>query len=370
LLGNDAHVALERIPIARLDRLDAMRTDWDALVRDDPHATLFTTFGWIRAFLESLGRDWTILTLRRDGELIAALPVAVHGAPHPRIPVARALRFAAAPFADYNGMLCRPHDEALAIAELAAMVRELPWDRAAFEDAHDPRVAELIARLNDGTMDIVEAPPSPCSAIALPPEWETFLATLSKATRRAITRPFKMLGDEVPAVRVSSATTAEDAATHVDAVLDVNALRWGTTRARREAYRRLFLAAFAHGCARADVIWDGARPIAGGLSFVDRERGTCGLYMVGHDPEYGRFSPGKALLATAVRQAIADGYRTFDFMRGGEAYKQSFATHEAPNSSFAIRRHGARDALLHAIEPGYAAVRQAFVRIAMPRRAA
>jgi CelD/BcsL family acetyltransferase involved in cellulose biosynthesis len=360
---------LERISIEGLAEFDALVPEWDVLRREDPHATVFLSSAWLRAFLSMTAVPWRILGLRDAGRLVAALPISIHGAPHRRLPVGRELTFAAAPFADYQGMLCLPAYEAAAVDELAAMLRALPWERADFNDVRDPRVAALVAKLADGGMSSRELAPSPCSAIDLPTDWTAFLATLSKPTRRATLRPFKVLDEQLPGWHASSATAA-DAAVHIDAALDVNALRWGMTATRRTKYRRLFEAAFARGCARIDVVWDGARPIAAGVSFLDLERGSCGLYLVGYDPEYARFSPGKAVLATLVREAIALGCRTFDFMRGGESYKQSYATQESANAHYVLRRGGARAALLAAVQPGYAAMRHALVRLTTPRRAA
>ncbi len=362
-------MAMERIPIARLDEFDALRTEWDDLRHADPHATLFLSWDWLRAYLTAAPNGWRILTVRERGRLIAALPVSIAGVPHRRAPIARELRFATAPFADYQGMLCRPEHETVAIVELCAMLQALRWDRARFSDVRDPRFSAVIARLAADGVEMRALEPSPCSAIALPSDWDTFLAQLSKATRRATQRPFKHLDDELPDWRTTSVSSLDDGEAHVDAALDVNALRWGSTPARRAKYRALFLAALARGCARVDVIWDGERPIAAGVSFVDPERGTSGLYLIGHDPAYARFSPGKAILAIAVRQAIALGYRTFDFMRGGESYKQSYATHEIANAHWELRRRSTRAVLLGAVQPAYAAVRTAFVRVTMPRRA-
>ncbi|HPU25822.1 MAG TPA: GNAT family N-acetyltransferase [Phycisphaerae bacterium] len=44
-------------------------------------------------------------------------------------------------------------------------------------------------------------------------------------------------------------------------------------------------------------------------------------YLGGFDPEYGRLSPGKLLVAHALEQAIGEGMRGFDVLRGREDYK-------------------------------------------------
>jgi CelD/BcsL family acetyltransferase involved in cellulose biosynthesis len=360
---------VERIPIETLGAFDAIRPEWDELRRADPHATVFLTSGWLRAFLSMSPTPWSILTLRAGGVLVAALPISMRGAPHHRLPLARVLTFASAPFADYQGMLCRPEYEDAAIEAFAETLRALAWQRADFPDVRDPRIGALAHRLSGAGTLLHELPAAPCHRIDLPPAWDAYLATLSKPTRRATLRPAKQMAEELPAARTSFAEAA-NLDLHIDALLRLNALRWGTSGARQEKFRRLFRAAFAEGCLRIAMLWDGERPIGAGAALVDAERGYYGWYLIGHDPEYARFSPGKAALASGIQDALGVGCRTFDFMRGGEGYKSSYATGESTNAHFTLRRRGARAALLRAIEPGYMALRSALVRLRAQRSAA
>jgi CelD/BcsL family acetyltransferase involved in cellulose biosynthesis len=352
-----------------LSDFDALRPHWDELRRSDLHASLFLSSGWLRSFLAMSPTPWSILTLRDGGRLIAALPVSLRAAPHRRVPLARELTFASEPFADYQGLLCAPGREDAAIEALAAMVRAMPWDRARFPDVQDPRFAAFVDRLATGGATVERTVAAPCSIIDLPDDFETYLATLSKPTRRGTLRPLKVLAAELPGFRVSDAT-AESAEEHIRAMLDISALRWGSTPARRRKYERLFRAAFAEGCLRISIMWDGAHPFAGGAAFIDAERGTYGAYQVGHDPAYNRFSPGKAILATRIREAIEGGYRVFDFMRGGESYKSSYANREVSNVQYTLRRRSLRGALLRLADPGYAAARAAYARVRLRGAAA
>src|SRR5205823_1558429 len=44
-------------------------------------------------------------------------------------------------------------------------------------------------------------------------------------------------------------------------------------------------------------------------------------YLGGFEPELARYSPGTVLTAHAIRSAIDEGAREFDFVRGDEPYK-------------------------------------------------
>lgn len=63
----------------------------------------------------------------------------------------------------------------------------------------------------------------------------------------------------------------------------------------------------------------GGRAIA--VMLMLRSRDTASYYLSGFDPTYARFSPGTALIGSAIADAVEQGAITFDFLRGGEAYK-------------------------------------------------
>ncbi len=53
---------------------------------------------------------------------------------------------------------------------------------------------------------------------------------------------------------------------------------------------------------------------------------TLAYFQAGFDPGWSNFSPGMVMLAKTIEYAIDQGYRIFDFMRGGEAYKKNWGT--------------------------------------------
>jgi CelD/BcsL family acetyltransferase involved in cellulose biosynthesis len=76
---------------------------------------------------------------------------------------------------------------------------------------------------------------------------------------------------------------------------------------------------FREGMVRLAWIQIDGTPLASTLSFV--YGGVWGLYNSGYHPSYKAFSPGIAVVAFTLQQAIREGLREYDFLRGGEAYK-------------------------------------------------
>jgi len=358
---------VQYLAITSLEQLAAHRDAWEALYRADPRAQLFLSSAWLRAHLGLVPAGWTIHVLREGDEFVAALPTATRPIPHRILPIARELRFPTDPLADYQSMLCRPGREREAVAAFVERLVAERWDRVALRHVHDPRIAELAERLaRRGGVRLRQGAPATCYQLDLPATYDEFLDRLSKPTRRATKRGLKML-DELSAGRVTFAPGGDPDA-HIDAVVRLNSVRWGASRIRERRLTALYRAAFREGVGRFVVIWDGSRPIAAGAALIDPITSTYGFAIVGHDTAYERMSPGKAVLALLVRDAIELGYRTFDFLHGEGEYKRSYATRMSLNQDFELVHPGLRESALLTLMPAYDAVKKTLMRVALRGR--
>jgi CelD/BcsL family acetyltransferase involved in cellulose biosynthesis len=360
---------LNYLAITSVAEFEAHRSRWDALYRADPHAQLFLSSAWLHAHLTVVSDPWTVHVLTEGDELVAGIATATRPLPHRRLPVARELRFATDPLADYQGMLARPGREADAIAAFAQRLGAAPWDRLALRDVHDPRIGRLAELVAAGPrIALHRGRATSCYQMDLPATYELYLAGLSERTRRVSTRLLATLRAELPGLRVTTAPDG-DADAHIRAVVGLNSARWGTSTIRRRRLEELYHAVSTEGIARFTAIWDGTRPVAAGAAWIDAATATYGLALSAYDGAYARFSPGNSLMTLLIQDAIAQGCRTFDFLRGEEEYKRTrFATRSSLNEEFDLVRAGLRDSALRATMPVYDAAKKAFFRVAMRAR--
>jgi CelD/BcsL family acetyltransferase involved in cellulose biosynthesis len=341
--------------ITDLRSFDAERPVWEALEQRDPHATVFTSWRWLRAYLPLARHRWRILALRTAGETVAYLPLAFGGSF-----LDRELYLAGHPVADYTGMIAAPEHSAAAIAAFGDAILAERWDGFNVTDIADPRLERLTERIIErGRLRLESEARTPCRSVALPPDWETYITqTISAKTRVNALRVERRLAEAFPDFTASEAGDADiDAA--IEAMIAVNHRRWGgnLTNARKR-YGRLFRRAYDAGLARIFVYRDGARPIAGATAFLDPLRSTFGLYMIGFDEDYARFSPGKGIVARTIRAAIEGGYKRFDFLRGDEDFKARFAPDLHHTQHYRVARPGLRaDAIAYA-RPRWFALKQ------------
>jgi CelD/BcsL family acetyltransferase involved in cellulose biosynthesis len=328
--------------ISTVAELDAERDRWEQLERRDGHATVFMTWKFFRAYIGVARHRVFVLALRDGDETVAYLPLAAGGTLFDR-----ELFLGGNPTADYAGLLALPEREDEAVTAFADALIAEPWDAFNVLDISDPRLETLVQRLVAHGVSVAEQ--SECAGVSceLPDSWETYCnERISAKTRVNTLRVERRMAEALPGFRVSE-PTAETLDEHIAAMIQVNHARWGgSLRNARRRYGVLFREAFSLGLVRMFVYWDGARPIAGATAFIDRQRSSFGLYMIGFDEEFEKLSPGKGIIGRAIRAAIEDGYRHFDFLRGVEPFKLRYATDEHVTTSYRVVRPGLRAAAI------------------------
>ncbi len=164
-----------------------------------------------------------------------------------------------------------------------------------------------------------------CPVIELPGSWEAYLAGLSGKDRHELRR--KLRRAEAARPRVESARTPAAMAALLDSFLALHRKsKAGKARFMDDRMAGFFCevaAALAgKGWAALWLLWLEDRPAA--ALFCLEYGGTVGLYNSGFDPAARALSPGVILIARTIEDAIARGFRRYDFLRGDEPYKYGF----------------------------------------------
>ena len=87
---------------------------------------------------------------------------------------------------------------------------------------------------------------------------------------------------------------------------------------------------------RMEFLLDEGRPVT--CEYLFTTDNTVFSYQSGYDPEYISIGAGNISLTLAIRSAIEEGYKTFDFLRGGEKYKQSWKADETQTMDIHVNR--------------------------------
>ncbi|NEP19186.1 MAG: tetratricopeptide repeat protein, partial [Leptolyngbya sp. SIO4C1] len=180
-----------------------------------------------------------------------------------------------------------------------------------------------------------------CPYIALPNSWDAYLQTLSSNTRQKIRRFLRKVEGSAR-YRITS-VEKNSLESHIVILLDLWQSRWlekkGTGAANMlDAVRRLLRHSFEQNCLALPVLWQDDRPIGAIAHLLDWRKRQLLFYMTARDSDIKQPPPGLILQAYSIRQAIQQGFKTYDFLRGNEPYKYSLGAQDRQIQHLVVRR--------------------------------
>ena len=174
----------------------------------------------------------------------------------------------------------------------------------------------------------------------LPADFDSYLNSRSKAFRKDIRRAFRDLEKDglvlreldpetFPPSNIPELLIALCVARHGDDCTFLLA-------PDRPAFLRYVLPSlFRKRDIRAFALLQGEHIL--GLDLCAAGTGGLATWFGGFVPEIKRYSPGTALFAFGIQQAIASGLGEFDFMVGDETYKDNWSNNNYPISELELR---------------------------------
>jgi CelD/BcsL family acetyltransferase involved in cellulose biosynthesis len=161
--------------------------------------------------------------------------------------------------------------------------------------------------------------------IDLADTWDGYLAKLSGKDRHELRRKIRRAEAGGPRIEVARTPAAMDALMDGFVALHRQS-KVGKARFMDEPmevfFRILGRDLAEAGLAALWMLWLDERPAA--ALFCLEQGGAVSLYNSGFDPEARAMSPGVVLIARTIEDAIARGFRRYDFLRGEEPYKYGF----------------------------------------------
>jgi CelD/BcsL family acetyltransferase involved in cellulose biosynthesis len=161
-------------------------------------------------------------------------------------------------------------------------------------------------------------------------DWDEFLAARASGLRKQVRYQERRLRREHE-LRYRLADDPDRLDDDFNLLCELHERRWGGDSEAFTGGRRPFLRDFARvaldrGWLRLWFLELDERAVAAWLGF--RFAGVESYYQGGRDPDWDRLSVGAVLVAHTLREAVVGGMREYRFLRGGEAYKDRFATRD------------------------------------------
>ncbi|WAS91292.1 GNAT family N-acetyltransferase [Nannocystis punicea] len=340
--------------VRSLSALHELQADWTRVYAADPEGQFFLSWPWMSKRLERRP-GWIVLVARptADAAPVAFFPIRPrprtdrHGHTHTE------LMMAGRGAADYTGFICEPgHDERAGHA-FAAYLLGLDWQVLSLEclRASAQRMRGLLSVFAARRFGIAREPMvmssgvdnAICPYADLPDSWDGYLAQLSANTRQRLRRLMRTLdGTTLRITHADASTLKRD----IEILLGMWRERWASRKGDRlevilSSSREELADALANDTLFLPILWRGDTPIGGAACMMDREKREMMFQLGARDPAAEDASPGMLLHAHSIRAAIELGFVRYDFLRGNEPYKYSFANAERRIESLVVRRASA-----------------------------
>jgi CelD/BcsL family acetyltransferase involved in cellulose biosynthesis len=306
-------------PLTSFQALWDLRKEWQALLAASPADTLFLSPHWQEVWWQSFGQGRRVdgFCLRGPQGLLALASLSRQDG---------TLSFLGnSDTFDYNDFMVLPgHEEACYAALLQRMEQEgVATLKLASLREGSPTLTVLpgLARSRGFRVEVTQEDVAP--GVVLPAAWDDYLEGLSKKDRHELRRKFRRLESEA-AWRWYSVRDPEQVAARLDDFLSLMKMSRAEKAAYMTAEREDFFRRMARRTAELGLLQlsfmelDG-KPVAASICFD--YGGARLLYNSGSDPQAGYYSVGLLLHALTLREAIEQGKKYFDFLRGDEPYK-------------------------------------------------
>ena len=259
---------------------------------------------------------------------------------------------------NYTGLICDPAVEDQAIPALAQHLQRMYWANLNLESFHisDRRFELLRKGFSQKTFKTQKLPiiehmretdPGICPYLTLPDEWETYLAERLSSNTRQKVRRFLRKADAADEFRITHAD-ADTVERDLDTLLSLWGSMWDEEKGKqaediKKINRIMMLHCFEHDALYLPVIWQGDRPLGVLAIVVDRTKKSYLFKITGRDESFKGPPPGFILHAHAIRHAIENGIRTYDFLLGNEPYKYLFGSDDHRLRNMAIATKNGRN---------------------------
>jgi CelD/BcsL family acetyltransferase involved in cellulose biosynthesis len=341
LKGGGPSCEVTAMQIDVLDTLEAiagLRENWEAVYAADPEAQFFLSWTWNWNSMISTKGAWLVLAARPSAPgsgYVAFLPIRIRTR-WAEGGLVNDLALGPIRLADYKGLICMPGQEEAAIPALSRHLESLRWATLDLENftASENRIRlflkpyfrrgfvikEITAVGNDGSPDLCL-----CPYVMLPNDWDAYLDNdLSSNTRQKVRRFLKKVdqGGDLRITHASRETIERD----LRILLEFWALKWSGRKGERTASivkttSIMLRRCFESGALFLPVLWNGERPLGALACLSDPIKGHLLFHSAGRDESFSSPPPGFILHAYAIRHAVRQGFTTYDFLRGNEAYK-------------------------------------------------
>ena len=333
--------------IDKIETFEAIRENWDHIYDADPQAQFFVSWTWISAILKRDKMPWFILAVKLSSDAsdyLGFFPLTIELDRNDGGRFYNRLSIVGVTDADHPGFLCLPEYEKDIVSTFAQYLQQQEtW--SVFKISNilkaDTRMSLFLNDFAQESFDSRELGEenykNPLDNITnqilpyitLPDSWELYLQNvLSSNTRQKIRRFFRKI-ENSNEFRITD-VNAENLESHIEIISEFWQANWesrkGVERCKSILRSMVFELrhCFENNSLYLPVFWKGDKPLGAIANLIDFRKKSMIFFVGGRDETFKELPPGFVLHAYAIRYAIQNRFKIYDFQMGNEAYKYSF----------------------------------------------
>ena len=311
-----------------LEELEVLAPEWDILwarTGKSPFQSAMWLLPWARQFTRE---NLVVVSIRREGKLVAVCPFYVWN---------NRLFLLGNGISDYLDICAAAGDIELLRGELSGWLES---QRFADELEFNQLPADsILLQIAPAGFQGVHRPGDSCPVLSLENKEPDYFAPPRQLEKlRYYERRAAKIGD----VKFEKATS-ENCGSFLDQLFKLHSARWSEkgggvlAETDLQQFHSRAVNAFARGGFLRMYRFRIGSEIAGVLYAFANERATF-FYLSGFDPKFEKLSPGALMIGHAIREAMAEGNRAFDFLRGSEPYKYHWGACDQQTTNLLLSR--------------------------------
>jgi CelD/BcsL family acetyltransferase involved in cellulose biosynthesis len=319
--------ALEYETVTRPDTFDALAAEWDGLVRASRRPSPFLLHAWLRTWWRHFGdgAELAVSIARRDGRLVAALPLLTRS--HLGLRAARFLGGRQSALAD---LLLAPGENAGVGGAMAAGLA----GQADFVDLYGLPTRSNVADAFGSSLTLIDRVEAP--VLDLTPGWDAVYEAKTTSKKRNLHRRRRRQLSELGNLEIVVARDPDSLRPALEDAFRLHLLRWEgrpdgsgfATDVGRRFHREVLEPLAELDVPRIVLLKLDGRAIA--FHYYLALEGCMYVHRLAFDPAFGRFSPGLVNTLDTIEAAAAEGLTRVEFLGGAERYKIELADRIEP----------------------------------------
>ena len=312
--------------------------------------SFFLKWEWIYTFWETIDKRDALLQvwLCHDGaELVGIAPFYSYPGTYMSVPVKKIAFLGDRVASDYMDIFAEPGYEEICCREVLRRVRHnnpVAYDMIELDGVcTDSNIYRYLSASSDTENDIQLLPRFDCPRTLLDRSFDKYTGGLSASTRYSLGRKQRKLEKDFSGIVTENADLKNNPKM-LGVLFDLHRKRWDVLKdktstfssAYRESFNNKLLQRLDEGDGFFSCMTIDGQPVS--ILYIFVYKNNAFFYQNGWNPVFAPYGVGMLNIQQAIRHSIEAGYRSFDFLRGEEAYKYKFC--EETRQAYAVQYFG------------------------------